>query len=491
VDINGDGHLDIVLTNAGTSDPTSPQVLINDGLGNFTRTDYPMLSFPGHSSEHNRTSNDIARGAMFGDYNGDGVMDLIYMTAGNDFNGVGIRLGTRPGEFGATRTIAGQDAFDSDVHAADFNGDGIVDLLLLRSASMMLGNGDGSFAEPFPAVQVARPGTFGAVADFNLDGVPDYVAVRNLNQSPAARFYVALANGDGTFDISDDQPASGSFYGYQDIRIEDFNNDGYPDIIAKAAVERFIDVYLNDPDAPGTFTQSFRTVVQAQGIDANGFTNAFATGDFDGDGNIDFVAVDQLPGEPQKLVLFSGDGAGNFSATKETFAFDDAMFQVGFYYPGVLQSGDVNGDGILDVVSFGWQGAIVHIGNGDGTFTSIDHYPREVFNQRAKNSYLIDFDEDGHLDLVQYSQQETLNIRRGFGDGTFGEPERVGMIGRGSPISFADLDHDGHLDMAMMMTGANYNNGDTVLFFGARDGLGRSCSRRFEWRWQRRNLGDQ
>lgn len=472
VDINGDGHLDIVLTNAGTTDPTSPQVLINDGLGNFTRSDYPMLGFSGHSSEHNQTSNDIARGAMFGDYNGDGVMDLIFMTAGNDFNGVGIRLGTRPGEFGATRTIAGQNAFDSDVHAADFNGDGIVDLLLLRSASMMLGNGDGTFAEPFPAVQVARPGTFGAVADFNLDGVPDYVAVRNLNQSPAARFYVALANGDGTFDISDDQPASGSFYGYQDIRIEDFNNDGYPDIIAKAGVERIIDVYLNDPDDPGTFSQSFRTVVQAQGVDANGFTNAFATGDFDGDGNIDFVAVDQLPGEPQKLVLFSGDGAGNFSATKETFAFDDAMFQVGFYYPGVLQSGDVNGDGILDVVSFGWHGAIIHMGNGDGTFTSIDHYPREVFNHRAKNSYLIDFDEDGHLDLVQYNQQETLIIRRGFGDGTFGDPERVGMIGRGSPISFADLDHDGHLDMAMMMTGAgNYNNGDAVLFFGARDGL--------------------
>ncbi|XZE22169.1 FG-GAP-like repeat-containing protein [Pirellulaceae bacterium SH449] len=472
VDINGDGHLDIVLTNTGTNDPTSPQVLINDGQGNFTRNDYPMLSFPGHSTEHNRTSNDIARGAMFGDYNGDGVMDLIYMTAGNDFNGVGIRLGTRPGEFGATRTIAGQDTFDSDVHAADFNGDGIVDLLLLRSASMMLGNGDGTFAEPFPAVQVARPSTFGAVADFNLDGVPDYVAVRNANQSPAARFYVALANGDGTFDISDDQPATGSFYGYQDIRIEDFNNDGYPDIIAKAGVERFIDVYLNDPDDPGTFTQSFRTVVQAQGVDANGFTNAFATGDFDGDGNIDFVAVDQLPGEPQKLVLFSGDGAGNFSATKETFAFDDAMFQVGFYYPGVLQSGDLNGDGVLDIVSFGWHGAIVHMGNGDGTFTSIDHYPREVFNQRAKNGYLIDFDEDGHLDLIQYSHQETLNIRRGFGDGTFGEPERVGMIGRGSPISFADLDHDGHLDMAMMMTGAgNYNNGDTVLFFGARDGL--------------------
>jgi RHS repeat-associated protein len=482
VDIDGDGDLDIIVANNFNFEPTSPQVLVNDGAGRFSRSDYPMADFPGHILASQLTNRDVVRGVMFGDYNRDGVTDFSYMTSsvtasgGYDFNGVGIRLGTRPGEFGATRTIQNLtlNVNDNEVHAADFNLDGKIDLLTLSNARISLGNGDGTFQPSFPATSISAGFDNAVIADFNLDGIPDYVAARAASSSDGRKFYVALGNGDGTFDAALGPVSAGQFYQYTDIRTADFNNDGFLDLIARAGVEDFIDVYLNSPASPGTFTQSFRSVTTVQGINATGYEHTIATGDFDGDGNTDFVTVDQVAGQPQKLQTFSGDGAGNFTVTNESFAYDDAMFsEFNFYYPYVLQSGDVNSDGYLDVVSFGAHGFIIHIGDGNGAFTSVDHYPFErITANRAKGSFLVDFDEDGQLDLVNHSHDETLSIRLGKGDGTFAEPQRVDTMSSGDVLTFADFDNDGHLDMAVVMTFAgNYNNEDVVFYFGTRNGL--------------------
>ena len=473
VDIDGDGDLDLILASAVNFQFTAPQVLVNDGTGRFKRTDYPMADFPGHILATAQTNRDVVSGAMFGDYNRDGVIDFSYMTSsqntGYDFNGVGIRLGTRPGEFGATRTIPDMtlNSNDNEVHAADFNRDGSVDLLTLSNARMSLGNGDGTFRPSFPATAIAGGADSGVVEDFNQDGILDYAATRGTG-SNIAKIYVALGNGDGTFNSTLGPTAPGIFYSYSDIRTADFNNDGFPDLIARASVERFTDVYLNDPASPGTFTRSFRHETTVQGVNATGFEQTIATGDFDSDGNADFVTVDQVAGEPLKLQTFSGDGAGSFTVIGESFAFDDAMFAVSFYYPYVLQSGDVNSDGLLDVVSFGSYGFIIHIGQGDGLFTSVDHYPAERIGvTRSKTASLVDFNQDGQLDLINHSQEETLSIRMGNGDGTFAEPQRVDAIGDGDAMTFADFDNDSHLDISVV----NTNNNDVVFYYGTRNGL--------------------
>lgn len=83
---------------------------------------------------------------------------------------------------------------------------------------------------------------------------------------------------------------------------------------------------------------------------------------------------------------------------------------------------------------------------------------------------MIDFDEDGHIDIVEAGLgSATVNVRRGLGSAT--------------QAAFADLDHDGHLDM-VHVTGVNDNfNADVAIYSGKRDGIGRCAVSRPERRW--------
>ena len=111
---------------------------------------------------------------------------------------------------------------------ADFNGDGIPDLVTLNnvpagilqpgSLNVLLGNGDGTFTlkssptidfDPFAVV----------VADFNGDGIPDLATVNYWNSTVS----VLLGNGDGTF-TAKSSTAVGSQA--QEIAVGDFNGDG-------------------------------------------------------------------------------------------------------------------------------------------------------------------------------------------------------------------------------------------------------------------------
>ena len=153
----------------------SALVLLNDGTGVFDGTFYQLIDFEGQASENRQANLNFVSGALLADYNQDGVVDLLYSTSvqnnGFDFNGVGIRLGTRPGEFGLSRTIPfSTSAIESqEPFVGDFNGDGNIDLLSVVNnpniPTTRLGNGDGTFQDPIPAAEV---GTFGPVSYTHL-----------------------------------------------------------------------------------------------------------------------------------------------------------------------------------------------------------------------------------------------------------------------------------------------------------------------------------
>jgi hypothetical protein len=178
-DFNQDGHLDVALSGS-----SGPCVLPGNGDGTF--------GAPVNSAS--ATSNTIL---AVGDFNGDGKLDLA--TFSEVTNTISILLGNGDGTFQSAAPVNFQvGPFTNRGVAADFNGDGKLDLAVNNqtSVSIFLGNGDGTLK---PNVDYPAGASVGAltIGDYNGDGILDFAVT---DEGPAnGSVNVILGNGDGTF----------------------------------------------------------------------------------------------------------------------------------------------------------------------------------------------------------------------------------------------------------------------------------------------------
>jgi hypothetical protein len=212
-----------------------------------------------------------------GDFNRDGKLDV----AGTDGTSTFIFLGNGDGTFQLTTTYSGEGGVS--IVTGDFNGDGILDLLFYGDQapiSIAFGKGDGTFRTP---VNIATwdggcaLGPYLLVSDFNGDG--------NLDIAYCTRtgIGILLGNGGGTFQKPTYYNVSSS--NAFSFAAGDFNSDGNTDLIVSAYNQGFLQILLGNGD--GTFQP--RSQVQLPGPPRQGGEGGIGTGDFNSDGLLDFV----------------------------------------------------------------------------------------------------------------------------------------------------------------------------------------------------------
>jgi hypothetical protein len=508
-DLMGDGKPGIVTVTCGSADENTVTVYANNGDGTFaTGVHYDVTASSGSAP-----ANNCAYAATVADVNGDGKADILvstgyggdvavllsngdgtvkvpnvaYATGGEpyvsplvaDFNGDGLpdimqpdylysyayMQGYGDGTFRAGVDYYGPITGDNwpynySIATADFNGDGIPDFVTgadgddQQGITVFLSRGDGSL---MPGVNYGTSDTLYnvAVADFNGDGKPDIVAV----DYDADVVQIFTGKGDGTFTAGPTYSTGGD-YAWQ-VVTGDFNHDGYPDVAVANYYSENVAVLLNDG------TGNLGTAV-AYSTDWYGY--GLAAGDVNGDGYTDLVTTLGYDSENYVAVLLANnDNSGTFQSPSYIYLQNGSTYYWGVNY---ITLADFNGDGKLDFaasVSYeGTDGLVVALGNGDGTFGTPNLYSSSnqdysVVGDEPWPEYVqaADMNGDGIPDLV-YTNYEygTVGVLLGNGDGSFGLPSEYPAGTFAYDLALADVNGDGALDV---VTANKYSAGVTVL----------------------------
>ncbi|MEO5754617.1 MAG: FG-GAP-like repeat-containing protein [Chthoniobacterales bacterium] len=224
----------------------------------------------------------------------------------------------------------------------------------------------------------------------------------------------------------------------------DFNNDGKADL----AVTNESQVVLFLGDGAGNF--GLATTYNA-GLVPRGM----AIGDLDKDGRTDLVVVDL-----RSIAVLLNNGAGGF---------EEPVYYTAGEGPNAVGTGDFNGDGNTDVavVNRDSDNVTVLLGNGTGGFDSLLHFPA---GDLPYGIAIGDYDNDGKLDLAisTYTSEEVL-ILRGDGTGSFSTINSYPLGGNASRIIAGDFNHDQNLDLAVGVYNVFPNN-HIAVFLGHGDG---------------------
>jgi hypothetical protein len=455
-DFNRDGFTDIAYL-ASTASTSSLQVLLGNSSGQFTTgSSLPLNAGAAYQtivpagSTNNGNNTDLALiGNNFlialGDGNGGFTSGQTYDFSGilrsvspeaagngktnlifNTTSGLVFVPGNGDGTFQALPTT---DLENFILVSADLNNDGLTDVLGIDTSGNLvaaLGRGNGRFTI---TSRIPGPGVNGQMAagDFNGDGNIDDVLF--LVNGAGVQVTFLAGNGDGTF-----QPAAAGIQmpvpGVQTTVTGDFNGDKNLDIVffssgTRAQPQASYLYYL-----AGNGQGAFAAPVAIAQQDLNDSGSLILTADLNRDNKMDLI---------WNNTVFLGNGDGTFN--RQPLSVSGTPLAVG----------DLNGDGIPDLVAkaSGSGPVSIYAGNGDGTFQTSPFYTAILPPYISPASALIgDVNADGHPDLlVQYATAEDttqLAVFLGNGAGNFTADSNVYFSGNtlvGSNVAFARLNN--------------------------------------------------
>lgn len=517
VDLNRDGRKDIVIARGPETGgrngsacglmPGHDQILVALGGGAFrdAGSNLPMggrfLNDIDAGCARNQAidTTNFSMGVASGDFNRDGIPDLIFANGGLqylkeitflnfgllnwDFTDsllkddvyLGAPDATGDGVYdfvdvSAASGIGLSADYSTDVVVADFNGDGWDDAFITNCFTQVTtpspanvskvyinrADGSGRFTyEPTSFPGDLRPSTSAAAGDVDRDGDVDLLVTNDSRgaggQGERSRLY--LNDGTGRFtDVTETHlpgnqaPQHSGFRGY----IVDMNNDAWPDIVIAGQLNQY---FVNRGD--GTLADSTARLPfhPSTGRPHQFSTMGIAIADFNGDGRLDMALADSY--EQNRLWMQQPDGSfldvttGNLPPEGENTV--DAV------------AADFNGDGLLDVVTANFKGPNPHglyinLGNGGEGYARFED--RSDLIPIVGNDYrgvaVTDFNNDGRIDLafggygggyLLCNEGNTPDRYPRFADSTARWLPGFQAIKSINRLRFIDIDNDGHDDL--------------------------------------------
>lgn len=332
------------------------------------------------------------------------------------------------------------------VQSADLNEDGIQDVVLVTTGGGNLvtllgqgaaGVGNGTFAAPVNVATGALPVCV-ALLDVNADGILD--AVVGAQDDNTLRLHLGLgAGGVGSGAFGATATLAALTFAPTGIAVGDFDEDGIQDLVVAGGSPSL--AHYRGLGSAGVPNGTFAAPAD---IAAGGITRGVLVHDFNADGIADLAVT----GGGLRIVFGNG-ASGN----------GDGTFTLGPNYttssaPNHIATGDIDGDGITDLVVcntgsnsisyFRGQGAS---GVPDGTFAATVNLPSGTGPNAVQ---VADWDDDGRPDLAFAGNNtgHATGVLLNLGGGTF-EPVQLFPTGATNPGSVVaqDFNEDGTPDL--------------------------------------------
>lgn len=391
---------------------------------------------------HTNDRSDVA----WGDYNNDGLMDLVYSGHNNHRNNDGVWLYENQGNYTFRRVSNSMAAcFYASPVWIDFNNDGLLDLFMpgLKNrnysnnlddiaAFFYVNRGGGVFEEVNLAtndtnaigidpIYNSRDGGRGrhwaSAGDFNNDGWTDLVVIGRddyaseetdaqgnpiiMSDNRVLYIYKNVA-GERFELLSTPLEGTAAIPGLSrgSVHFADFDNDGLLDIMASGygELEGNLNIYWNNGNE--TFTAGTRLI--------GAHDSSCVPADFDADGMVDIFCSGfanlHTNGSAKSMYIYRNVGNRNFALLEDDFCGFEGV-------DGATPSiADVNTDGLPDVLTGGhgeeheittW----LYVNQGDFSFKPYGVYYNNPFGKSFEfdrvshgNSHLVDVNNDGMLD---------------------------------------------------------------------------------------------
>ena len=413
---------------------------------------YAQIDFDEHIIIDQTYSADGVWSVISTDIDGDGDEDVVATSLhGNEVMWFENIDGN--GNFGPKQVVSSDIIGGRQVHAADVDGDGDIDLLSASNFDNKIAwyenlNGLGAFGSQ----QIISTNTEDArsVYTADIDGDGDLDALSASSDDNTIAWY---ENQDGLGDFGFQRVIHDNVIDTRSVFAADIDGDNDMDVLFASYFSDGIGWYENQ-DGLGDFSSPNYIT-----FDADGAKLVLAE-DVDNDGDMDALSASRIDG---KVAWYENDGSGNFGTQQIILTIEDGADSVFMV--------DIDGDGdndILTATSFDDTISWFENIDGLGAFGSQQIISNYLFNPVAVHA--SDLDNDGDMDVVSGSFNDdkiaTYNNTNGLGN--FGEQvELTTNVAGAWKVFSADIDGDGDMDALSAS-----RDDDTVAWYENLNGLG-------------------